>query len=1122
MRENRIHDFEDSGFFVLRTPLLPFDELLGWSDGLRSHTLSEQNGDNTEFESAWTADVQLLRIRLRDIIERSEIVHALFVASPTLKSGIEHWKSDPDSKKGLQAERAIVRYLERMSSRPTPFGIFAGYSVGQVDCQDITASLNLEKRQAYRTCSRLDFDYLFALTSALRRDPALAKELRYWPNSSLHQVSDAWHYVESRVAGTNRTYHLAKLAADEYLNRVLERARNGATYQGLLEAVLAEASDSEVSTAEAEDYVQELISSEVLVSDLVPLLTGRPPLDDLIDQLRALPSAAHVSGTLQSVRSQLAALDTKRIGVSQGSYEEIASALSSLPAKFDLERLFQVDMIKPVESAVLGKQVVEELLKGIDLACRIGETAEPEELRLFQEAFSNRYEGALVPILEALDEDMGVGFGRFATDCSPLLAGMKFGGAAGGATTGLSPWHMFLLRKLVERGDAGQRELHLDPSELPAGVGDYRSRLPDTFHISAVLAAASVTALDAGEFDLYLIGGAGPSGARMFGRFCQADPELERCVRGLLNKEESNNPNAIYAEVAYLPEGRLGNVLCRPVLREYEIPYLARSGAPEERQIQLSDLLVGVSGGRITLYSKRLRCEVIPRLSNAHGFWNPALPPVYRFLCSLQHQGGKAVPGFSWGPLENIHCLPRVRLGRLVLSVARWRLSGNEIDELGKVSKSQRFRAMQMLRQRRTLPRWVVLYESDNALTADLDNPLSVDALVHVLKRRRQATLAEMFPPPESLCVTGPEGRFQHEINVPFVRRLEPHATAKQTAWQKQIPIANSIVERGIRTIGPGRDWLYVKLYAGNATLDDVLKAALPSLVHNASTAGSCCRWFFVRYADPHTHLRIRFNGQPNRLQQELMPLIAEAFNPLLAAGRLWKIQFDTYEREIERYGGSQATSIAEDIFFADSEAALEILKCLEGDEALDSRWRIALLGADRLLSDCGLGLEAKRIVMERLRDSWHHEFQVNAQTKKQLAAKFRTERRSLEALLGYSSGDSPELSLAGPIFESRTGRVVPAIRNLHALKQAGVLHVDISDLVTSYVHMHINRLLQGSARLQEVVLYDFLCNLYDARLARERTRKQSNGAAEDQPRSYDEISGNPEFKVNAIVLGGE
>jgi hypothetical protein len=40
-----------------------------------------------------------------------------------------------------------------------------------------------------------------------------------------------------------------------------------------------------------------------------------------------------------------------------------------------------------------------------------------------------------------------------------------------------------------------------------------------------------------------------------------------------------------------------------------------------------------------------------------------------------------------------------------------------------------------------------------------------------VLKRGAQAILTEMYPAPDQLCVSGPEGHFYHELQVPFVRK---------------------------------------------------------------------------------------------------------------------------------------------------------------------------------------------------------------------------------------------------------------------------------------------------------------------------------------------------------------
>jgi hypothetical protein len=359
-------------------------------------------------------------------------------------------------------------------------------------------------------------------------------------------------------------------------------------------------------------------------------------------------------------------------------------------------------------------------------------------------------------------------------------------------------------------------------------------------------------------------------------------------------------------------------------------------------------LLVGVEGTRIVLYSRRLGRRVIPRLTNAHGFMNPQLSSIYRFLCYMQHQHGASVPGFSWGALEALDYLPRVRVGRLVLSLKRWKLSEKEVEAIGKDEGSLRFLAVQDLRRRRSLPRWVVLQEGDNSLPVDLENALSVDAFVHVLKRGAQAILTEMYPAPDQLCVSGPEGHFYHELHVPFVRKPRKQASdsARPAAEKKNATaIARASVSRETRSLPPGSEWLYVKLYGGGGALDEILTTAIPALVRTAVASGSATRWFFIRYSDPHDHLRIRFNGTPVRIRQELLPQVCDTLNPLLGTGKLWKIDFDTYERAIERYGGTEGLCAAEDIFFADSEAVLDILGELAGDEGLDIRWRVGLMG---------------------------------------------------------------------------------------------------------------------------------------------------------------------------------
>ncbi len=64
----------------------------------------------------------------------------------------------------------------------------------------------------------------------------------------------------------------------------------------------------------------------------------------------------------------------------------------------------------------------------------------------------------------------------------------------------------------------------------------------------------------------------------------------------------------------------------------------------------------------------------------------------------------------------------------------------------------------------------MALADGDNELPLDLDNVLCVETFVDRVKARDEATLVEVFPTPDLLVAHGPEGRYAHELVVPFVR----------------------------------------------------------------------------------------------------------------------------------------------------------------------------------------------------------------------------------------------------------------------------------------------------------------------------------------------------------------
>ena len=1085
---DRTYAFAPSGFFALRSPLLPFDELDASSADLEAmHAM----GDPRELEQALARDRARLRARLREILARPEIAEALFVASPGLFDALGSWRADPDSRKGKRAEDSLVRYLQRMTCRPTPFGLFSGCSVGVVDGTAETR-LRLAPRAGYQRHTRLDMDYLFALCEDLGRDPALRRELAYRPNSSLYRAAGRMRYAEARLAGKARSHLLVALDPTPYLDATLARAAAGAKPAELAAALVAADADGEVTREEAGEYVDQLIETQVLVSDLTPAVTGPEAVHGLEEQLAALPAGQTAAAALAGARDTLAALDAGGLGAAPERYHAIAGALRELPTGVELSRLFQVDLVKPAGELRLGAAVVDELQRGLSILHRLFARSRQEVFDRFRQDFVERYgEGRLVPLVEALDDETGIGFDRSEQrHSSPLLDGLALGPQPSGGNVPWGRLQAWQLRKLATALAHGEQEIELTEKDAETLALRDAQPLPDALEVMAVLAAGSEDDVAEGRFRLLWKGSGGPSGGRILGRFCHADAELDARLREHLAAEEAARPDAIFAEVVHLPQGRIGNILSRPVLRDYEIPFLGRSGAPPERQIPVDDLLVTVAQQRIVLRSARLGREVIPRLTSAHNFSFGL--GIYRFLCGLQGQGVIVGLGWSWGPLEAAAFLPRVRSGRVVLQRARWRLSEEEIQALCAGAGASRFAAAQRMRAERRMPRRVLLADADNELLVDFDNVLSVEAWLDVVEGRAEALLVELFPEPAELCARGPEGKFVHELVVPFVRSREAAAPAASPTPPAATAVPAVTVRRSFL---PGSEWLYAKLYLGTSTADAVLRDAIGPLVRGVHASGAAGSWFFIRYGDPHWHLRVRFHGAPERLTADVLPMLQEAAAPLLADGRLWRMQLDTYDREIERYGGPAGIGVAERLFHADSEAVLSIVEMLEGDEGAGMRWRLAVCGIDRLLDDLRFDAGGKRAILHQVRDGFFREFGGGKPLRVQLDRKQRAERRALEALLDPARNAADDLAAGLAILRRRSERHAAAAAELRRLEHARRLTMPVAQIAPSLIHMQVNRLIRSAQRAHELVLYDLLASIYDSRAA--RAAKEAAAAAQ-------------------------
>ena len=123
----------------------------------------------------------------------------------------------------------------------------------------------------------------------------------------------------------------------------------------------------------------------------------------------------------------------------------------------------------------------------------------------------------------------------------------------------------------------------------------------------------------------------------------------------------------------------------------------------------------------------------------------------------------------------------------------------------------------------------------------------------------------------------------------------------------------------------PGSDWMFVKLYCPSDLETELLSGPVRAFARDVAGEGFT-DWFFIRYSDPRRHIRLRFRGEPARLLADLLPRVTAWATDLISSGVCQRFSIDTYDRELDRFGGSHGLAAAEDFFCADSAAVSDLL----------------------------------------------------------------------------------------------------------------------------------------------------------------------------------------------------
>ncbi|OQP61145.1 hypothetical protein A3860_05350 [Niastella vici] len=1035
-------EYEHHGFYLLRTPCFPVNYL------------------------ERLADLALVQNKENNLFTDPQFLEALFLGSHELYTQYLKYLDGRRSAERIDSKllHSIERYFIRMCSRCTPYGVFAGYKAGQLS---EATSITVGARHNYKRHVHLDMHYLTGLARHLQSLPGIKEHILFYPNNSLYKVKDKLRYVEPSDAGATTSYRISAVDNSEYIDAILAKAEQGACLQQLINTLISEDIDADQAGA----FIDLLISNNLLVSGLEPALSAEDVFENMLTTLSFLPEEHEVYKCLRSV-AQL--LKSQEPGT--GLYEKIAGLLKTVYPETPVKNLAHTVLELGGDEARLNETVIRDIQTHISALRPLFLITGNERLKTWAQTFSEKYEDLEIPLIMALDPELGLGYGDYGEDTLaelPMLASLVFNGKQPAKQMNWSRLLIWKNRKLKESLLNKKDFAITDEDILTIGFHDMELKAPESCFVMGSILAGSSADVDKGNYTFSLDTFFGPSSINLLSRFANGDPFLTGKLKECVEAEEAHHPEKIYGEIIHLPETRAGNLLLRPPFRQYEIAYLARPFASPDNQLTITDLMVSCRAGKVILRSKKLNKEIVPRLSTAHNYTRTSLP-VYKFLCDLQLQDINTAIVWDWDIFKEDRYLPRVTYKNLILSPATWNIS---FDELAEADPADLFPVYDRLRQQLNIPAKVIIVDKDQKLFIDLEDEAYLRLFHSYFKKNRQLKLQEFFFTPENCFVTGEGGQYASEIIVPLTKK---GGEKKPLRTNTGLPPQRDSAPK--REFALGSEWLYCKLYTGAVPAEHILKECIAPLALALKEEGLIEKWFFIRYADPKPHLRVRFyHSTDKKFWQRTIGYLNSALAAYSGPGLIENVQYDTYERELARYG-YEKIDWSETLFYHDSEAIIQLLGLLEGTEGETLRWLMALRNIDMLLSEFGFPLEKKHHRLQLLKNDFLKEFSVDKPGLLQLDQRYRMESKQIQRFLDERFDHDNGIESLVAVFRERGERNKSIMENLcgHNGEKGSI---NLHYLAASHVHMTLNRLLVAEHRKQEMVLYYLLWRYYESRL---------------------------------------
>ena len=951
-----------------------------------------------------------------------------------------------EKSKGLSSKKlnafyaSVMEYLIRSTTRTTPFGLFAGVGIGKFnDCEEFYI-----KAAKFQKKVNADSEWLYGLISLI--------EKKYMEQLNF-KVNEACYVKGNRVLLIYTTEKDTDEISVRYTNVfkiVYEICQQYCSYSDIFKAVKASYKDTDDDIIS--NYIKELISKEILISDLRPSFNCNDQLKYLKNQCDK-ENIAEVGSKIEDIREMCKEYEATDIGEGINKFNNIVCKMKEL---YKSPYYIQVDTVIKDCNISLKYEVARDINRLASFFVYISNKCDKRHTYLdeYRDKFIEKYGvDREVPILEMMDSSIGIG--APISYMNPLNDYYEKNVDQDNCNPDIKN---YLIRK-YEKAIEESTSINLNMNEIQ-NIMDCTvdlEEVPVSMELYFILKKKN------DKIQLYLGPNCGSKTAgRTFGRFSIYSEEFAEVVHNINDEERKvRNSNVEICEVEFLPAvTRDGNVTRTLSYREKELTVFTNSNKDEDHNIHLKDIFIGIDNNKFYAKNNKTGKYVVFESNN---MYNPMLHPnALRFLKNIsEDEGRRSCLEFPWAFVyAQYRHIPQIKFNNIIIQNERWKINKQEmaIKKDGfEEFKNKFIEAVSMAK----MPKYIYIVEADNRIKLNLDKAISLRIIYEEFKKNKDQDLVFERLEDGQDIVFNDGNPYVSEIVVPLFRKNEEKENTVEFN-KEYIPLEK-------HNIIPFDGWLYLKLYCNENREEELIAFYILDFAEEIKEKYGI-QYFFIRYADPKPHVRLRFKGSQTMLYQ-IMPLIMEWCSKLYKDRIIGDMNLSVYEREIERYGGIDLIDQAERIFFTDSLIVENILNLKRtGQLAIDIN-KIAIISTIMYITNF---FDMYDEQLDFVGVNYHsNEFMTD----------FKKQKNELLEICGIENNwleltKSEEGKLLFNILSSVNEEIEIYKKKINEKNQNKVFK---NGIVTSVIHLHCNRLI-GTDRNLEKKLMAFVESIFYAK----------------------------------------